>query len=172
MVSNPAGRGSQHVSAGLQCSGPEEHPGPDPLLLPISHESGKDRSALLLSALLSTQDRSHSTFGNWPFLMMRLFDIQLEGERACSDSVDACLGFHLSIQSSKHNVPQSQNSPNYGILLIKNSFDLSYYFITFVVCVAVPGHPSRHDSDPLCSAARGSEEGHVTQPQTIRLAAG
>ena len=47
VVSLPAGGGSQHIGAGLQCSGPEEHPGPDPLLLPISHESGKDRSALL-----------------------------------------------------------------------------------------------------------------------------
>jgi hypothetical protein len=51
-----------------------------------------------------------------------------------------------------------------SFLLSKNSSEISYYFLIFVVCVAVPGHPSRHDSDPLCSAARGSEEGHVTQP--------
>lgn len=34
------GGGGQYLSPGLECVGAEEHPGPDPLLLPLPHEPG------------------------------------------------------------------------------------------------------------------------------------
>lgn len=36
------GGGGQYLSPGLKCVGAEEHPGPDPLLLPLPYEPGKD----------------------------------------------------------------------------------------------------------------------------------
>lgn len=95
-------------------------------------------------------------------------------ERECSDSQWMLVWLftspfnHRSTMCLRAQTSQIMAS----FLLSQNSSDLCYYFLIFVVCVAVPGHPSRYDSDSLCSAARGSEEGHVTQPQTVRLAAG
>ncbi len=36
------GGGCQYFSSGLKCVGTEEHPGPDPLLLPLPHEPGEE----------------------------------------------------------------------------------------------------------------------------------